>query len=48
MSTALQHGNVPRPLAQRRKLLRAGMQTLGIGTFYVLIVVFFSFASRSS
>ncbi len=45
MSTALQHGNVPQPLAQRRKLLRAGMQTLGIGTFYVLIVVFFSFAS---
>jgi ribose transport system permease protein len=33
--------------ARRQNLLRAGFQILGIGTFYVLIVIFFAFATPS-
>ena len=33
--------------ARRQNLLRAGFQVLGIGTFYVLIVIFFAFATPS-
>jgi ribose transport system permease protein len=29
----------------RSRVLRVGLQTLGIGTFYAIILVFFSFAS---
>lgn len=35
----------PTPVPPRRRLLRAGLQVLGIGAFYILILIFFSLAS---
>src|SRR3954471_1594944 len=45
MPTAVRPGHRLQTRSPRLKLLRAGVQTLGIGTFYVLILVFFSLAS---
>ncbi len=45
MATAISQSGTPRAQLRRKRLVQAGLQTLGIGTFYVLILLFFSFAS---
>jgi ribose transport system permease protein len=45
MATTITQSGVAQAQPQRKRLVQVGVQTLGIGTFYILILLFFSFAS---
>jgi ribose transport system permease protein len=45
MATVINREGAPAAPLQRTGFVRAGVQTLGIGMFYILILAFFSFAS---